>query len=168
MSRNNCEASSDITADALRQLLSYDPETGAWTWLVDRNPAVHAGMRAGHTNDNRYVRIPVNGRCYSAARLAWLYMTGSWPVRKVARVDGDRSNNRSDNLVQFFWCSTSSQEGIRQAHARRAETHPALFAAHRKMVLARQGFVACPRRRRDSAQRRWVGLSSDHVSWSAL
>jgi hypothetical protein len=82
-------------------VLSYDKDTGEFRWREDRTPAVHAAMRAGHTNDNRYVRIPVNGRCHSAARVAWLYMTGSWPVRKVARVDGDRSNNRWDNLVQF-------------------------------------------------------------------
>ena len=89
-------AASDLTAARVRELLSYDPETGFFTWLLARG-CVPAGAIAGSI-DNRRVRFGVDGRYYLAHRLAWLWMTGEWPTADIDHIDGDPANNRWSNL----------------------------------------------------------------------
>jgi hypothetical protein len=90
-----------ISYDELRKLLSYNPETGEFTWLVNRGRggfAVSAGSVAGSLCESGYVRIKVAGVFVYAHCLAWLYMTGSRPPTEVDHVDTVRSNNRWTNL----------------------------------------------------------------------
>lgn len=95
-------ASADLTAARLRELLHYDPETGIFTWLVDRGPGgagARAGDEAGHVcKTSRYVLIGIDGRVYLAHRLAWLYVRGEWPGPILDHEDTDRANNRIGNL----------------------------------------------------------------------
>jgi hypothetical protein len=88
------------TADRLRDILSYCPETGIFRWLVDANSnaSVMAGDIAGGVNNCGYRRIGVDGLRYAAADLAWLYMTGEWPQCTVDHRNRIRGDNRWDNL----------------------------------------------------------------------
>lgn len=45
-----------------------------------------------------YVSIGVNRKDWLAHRLAFLFMTGSWPVGDVDHVDGNPANNKWENL----------------------------------------------------------------------
>lgn len=87
----------ELTADRLRELLHYDPETGVFTWLVHRQRH-RAGDVAGSKHSMGYIEMGVCGASYLAHRLAWLYMTGSWPAGDVDHKNGQRSDNRFDNL----------------------------------------------------------------------
>ncbi|MDN8047581.1 HNH endonuclease [Burkholderia multivorans] len=87
-----------LTAERLRELLAYDPVTGKFTWRMRPSNRVHVGDEAGHVGGNGYVQIRVDGAMYQAHRLAWLYVTGRWPVRFLDHRDLDRSNNRFVNL----------------------------------------------------------------------
>lgn len=86
-----------LTVERLKQLLSYDPETGIFVWLVTRARAV-MGDEAGIVTSHGYRSIGVDGHPYYAHRLAWFYMTGAWPDRIVDHRDMDGLNNRFDNL----------------------------------------------------------------------
>lgn len=87
-----------ITQDRLRELLSYDPETGVFTRIVGRpGPNARAGDIAGCDNGQGYIRIYVDGKPYKAHRLAWLYKHGEFP-QEIDHIDCDRSNNRIANL----------------------------------------------------------------------
>lgn len=93
-----------LTQDRLKSVLHYDQETGLFTWTTDMktgrgNGRVHikAGSRAG-TPDRRYIRIGVDGTRYWAHRLAFLWMTGSFPKIIIDHIDGDPSNNKWTNL----------------------------------------------------------------------
>jgi hypothetical protein len=90
-----------LTQERLKELLHYDPETGVFTWLK-LNPhatKIKAGDIAGCIDKTKgYVRIKVDGGRYTAHRLAFLYMTGSWPADQVDHIDHIRSNNAWCNL----------------------------------------------------------------------
>lgn len=87
-----------LTAERLRELLHYDPETGVFRRLADRGPNGPAGAIAGNTNAQGYVIISIDHRAYRAHRLAFLYMTGRWPGGHVDHRDGQGDNNRWSNL----------------------------------------------------------------------
>ena len=87
----------DITAEELRKLLHYDPETGIFTWRVQRSN-VKRGAIAGCVIHHGYRVIRAGGRLVLAHRLAWLYMTGEWPTLNIDHIDGDTTNNRFSNL----------------------------------------------------------------------
>lgn len=89
----------DLTAEDLKRLLSYDPETGLFIRLIGTSGNAAAGRRAGNINLLAgCVEISVGGRRYKAHRLAWLYMTGSFPSDVIDHIDGNPANNRWDNL----------------------------------------------------------------------
>ncbi len=90
-------AKTNLTAQRLRELLHYDPETGVFTYRVKRGicmPGNEAGCpmkRGNHSIGLEYGR-------YATHRLAWLYMTGEWPTKEIDHLDGNPLNNRWDNL----------------------------------------------------------------------
>lgn len=90
-------AAKDLTAARLRELLDYDPANGQLRWRVNRKRA-QAGAIAGTARQDGYRYIGIDGSHYSAHRLAWLHIHGSWPRNQIDHMDGDRANNRLANL----------------------------------------------------------------------
>lgn len=88
---------SALTATRLREVLVYDSSAGQFRWLQSRGPIL-AGAIAGTKRANGYTQIRVDGRFYRAHRLAWLYIHGVWPSHDVDHINGDRDDNRIDNL----------------------------------------------------------------------
>lgn len=87
-----------LTHAKLLSLLDYDPALGHFTWLVDRGQAVKAGDRAGHLRPDGYRVVYVDGRHVLEHRLAMFWMGGMWPEDYVDHTNGDRSDNRAENL----------------------------------------------------------------------
>lgn len=86
-----------VTYERLRELFSYDPETGHFTRLIDCGSA-KAGARAGCKVGQGYIEITIGGRAHKAHRLAWLYMTGAWPTKDIDHKDTVKCNNAWENL----------------------------------------------------------------------
>lgn len=86
-----------ISHEKLKRILNYDKDTGHFTWLVKTSRKVVAGKIAGGTNVAGYTVIGVGGKTYYAHRLAWFYVTGSWPDQ-IDHSNGDRSDNSWKNL----------------------------------------------------------------------
>lgn len=89
-----------LTQARLKELLRYDPETGIFTWLVARPNGVTVGSLAGSIGDKGYLIIKVWGTPYKASRLAYLYMTGTFPAVFMDHENRVRSDNRWSNLRQ--------------------------------------------------------------------
>lgn len=87
-----------LTLAELQNLLDYNPDTGEFTWLVNRGRMAPAGSKAGCLRMSGYVQIIVDGKTYSAHRLAWLFVNGKWPDQEIDHIDGVRSNNAIRNL----------------------------------------------------------------------
>lgn len=86
-----------ITHALLLELFHYDPLTGVFTRRVQRRQH-KAGEIAGKLNADGYREIKINGRCYRAHRLAWLYVYEAWPDGMIDHRDNNRTNNCIDNL----------------------------------------------------------------------
>lgn len=88
-----------ITAERLRTILEYNPDTGDWIWLDPPNHNTRLkGQTAGNLRSDGYRAIRIDGALYYSSRLACLYMTGEWPIEEMDHKDRDPSNDRWSNL----------------------------------------------------------------------
>ena len=85
--------------DELSRDLSYDPFTGAGTWLTFRASNAQKGAFAGCLKRNGYVYISYKLKLYKAHRLFWFLQTGHDPCGlTIDHIDGNKSNNKFLNL----------------------------------------------------------------------
>lgn len=98
----------------LSELLDYDPATGGLVWKRreprhfsgDRSQAHScaqwnawlAGKEAFTAKANGYLVGSIMGRREYAHRVIYAIMTGEWPPYEIDHIDGDRANNRWNNL----------------------------------------------------------------------
>ncbi len=83
-----------LTHARLLEKVVYDQGTGKFEHLGRRQPKV------GQFDKDGYVKISIDGIKHQAHRLAWLYMTGSYPPADmhVDHVNAVRDDNRWQNL----------------------------------------------------------------------
>lgn len=89
---------SELSAERLRSLLTYEPHTGLFRIACYRGVRRRAGDVAGAPNSAGYICVKVDGRKYQAHRLAWLYVHGVWPMGVIDHINGMRTDNRIANL----------------------------------------------------------------------
>lgn len=88
-----------VTQAELKRLVTYSPETGHFTWNLDRNWRAKSGDIAGHINTvSGYVELVIDKKLYLCHRLAFLFMTGKWPKQETDHINNIRSDNRWCNL----------------------------------------------------------------------
>ena len=92
--------SSLVTAERLRELLDYSPDTGRFCWRARRGSAAPRS-EAGCWDTHGYRRITVEGRHYLAHRLAWLYVYGYHPIGVIDHRNRDRADNSITNLLDL-------------------------------------------------------------------
>lgn len=109
-----------LSAERLRLILTYQPESGCFLWNVESRSGFKQsvvnhlpGDEAGtpRKSDGRIV-IRIDGRTYLRYRLAWLWMTGQWPTGEIDHADGDPANDRFANLRE-------ASRGLNQQNIRR-------------------------------------------------
>ena len=86
--------------EEFQKLYRYDPETGLFSWLVDKGK-MKAGMVAGGYTANRTEKIYLRcqGKAWLAHRVAWLFHYGEDPGDyQVDHKDKNPLNNKIDNL----------------------------------------------------------------------
>jgi hypothetical protein len=120
-----------LTAERLRELLAYDPETGAFTWCVARGRQ-GAGSAAGADNGDGYRGIEIDRRRYQAHRLAWLYVHGAWPAEQLDHINGAKSDNRIGNL----------REATNAENVRNRTPKPGTLAGAKGVTWDRDGWRA--------------------------
>lgn len=90
-----------LTADELRSMIDYSPDSGELRWKIPRRKRVVGGI-AGcphvSTRGARRITVGIDGFRYMAHCLIWLWMTGVWPRDEIDHKDGNGWNNRWENL----------------------------------------------------------------------
>lgn len=89
---------SELTQSRLKQLLHYNPASGVFTRLTRPAQCVQIGDIAGCQTTYGYLVFRCNGKLYFAHRLAFLYMTGKFPLGDTDHIDCVKSNNQWSNL----------------------------------------------------------------------
>lgn len=122
----------ELTQARMRLLFNYDPGTGSLIWrprgkehfktplAFEMFHARFAGKVAGHLNAQNYRVINVDGFARLAHKLIWLHVFGEWieyPKHEIDHVNGDRSDNRLQNLRKV-----TKSENQRNAGQRRNNT----------------------------------------------
>lgn len=88
-----------ISQSRLKELLSYDPNTGVFTWAVKYGSHAVVGKVAGSLHKaTGYWTIRLDKVLHKAHRLAWLYVHGAMPDCQVDHINHDRGDNRIVNL----------------------------------------------------------------------
>ena len=96
-----------ISVEALRERVAYCPVTGAlWT--------KHAGRRCTHKDRDGYITASTLGKTMAGHRVAWALHYGSWPDGVIDHINGNRADNRIENLR----CVTQqlNRQNMRAAH----------------------------------------------------
>jgi hypothetical protein len=109
------QTKAETTQERLKELLSYDPETGLFTRLM-RAGTARPGDIAGCMTPKGYLIIKIDGEGYMAHRLAWLYVHGKWPADQIDHINGVKNDNRIANLRE----ATNSENMQNQRAASKA------------------------------------------------
>lgn len=105
--------SDEIPIELLRELLDYDPETGALTWrprpasmFKDGRSKTWNARFAGKPALNAkkgdgYLCGAINYINFQAHRVCWAFHYGKWPTNFIRHDNGNRSDNRITNLIEI-------------------------------------------------------------------
>lgn len=116
--------------EVLRQLLRYEPDTGKLFWLPrgpewfrSENPRARGQVKVWNA---RYAGRPALealsqgyrvGRLFDvlvrAHRVIWAMTTGAWPEGEIDHINGDRADNRMENLREVSSGENGRNKGLR-------------------------------------------------------
>lgn len=85
-------------AEYLRQILSYDPDTGALCWRDHDRQSKIGSIATRQSSRGRYQSVKIDGHLYFAHRIIWKMFTGHEPVALIDHRNGDGNDNRIANL----------------------------------------------------------------------
>lgn len=85
------------TIERLREVLTYHPNTGRFTWAINR-PKCIQGALAGSMRQDGFRAVSVDRFNMLASRVAWAMSYGRWPDTEVTHLNGNRADDRLINL----------------------------------------------------------------------
>ena len=160
-----------LTLERLKEMLSYDRETGLWTWLQRpyANSRGRIGDVAGTKKGNGYLYIGIDSRTYLGSQLAWFYEHGVWAAGTVRVINGDPSDIRIDNLVESK-NYRKANPGVQRSHSFR-KFYGIDLADYQRMFVEQGGVCAICRQPETAKSRwnpageaKWLSVDHDHTT----
>lgn len=87
-----------ISIQRLKEVLSYDKESGIFTRKQSTGTRAIEGQIAGAKRADGYVSIKVDKHRFYAHRLAWMFEFGEIETGFIDHINGNPSDNRISNL----------------------------------------------------------------------
>jgi len=100
----------DLSLEYLKECIEYNPETGIAIWkerplhhfkntsnMISTNSQT-AGKEINTINSHGYYRFTINYSTYLLHRVIWKLMTGKDTDKFIDHIDGDKLNNKWENL----------------------------------------------------------------------
>ena len=109
--------------DKIRDRLTYDSESGEFTWLKREEKtredkiynSKNAGNRAGYLHKaSGYYCVGIGGKNLRLHRVAWFLHYGAWPKHNIDHINRERSDNRIANLRDV--CQKENQRNLSKAN----------------------------------------------------
>jgi hypothetical protein len=91
-------AERDLSAERLREIVEYDPETGAMIWISRTSARCRVGGAVGNINGAGYRECRIDGARTYVHRVAWFIVHGVWHDGHIDHINGIKSDNRIANL----------------------------------------------------------------------
>lgn len=118
-----------ISQKELLKLLIYDPDTGKLFWL-SRDLSMFNSKRdyiwwnnrfankEAFTSDNGdgYKVGSINGKNFKAHKVIWLLVYGETPKDQIDHINGDRSDNRLENLRMVSFLDNMKNQKMRSTN----------------------------------------------------
>lgn len=173
-----------LTCERLKEVLRYEPETGKFFWLTRPCNRVRVGDQAGRLVKTGHRTIQVDGRYYSAGRLAWLCVHGEWPKHILRYLNKNQDDNRVENMRdtaavtlglrhdggKFEQTSETKEENVRNYYKNffLKKTFGIDLAEYQRMFIAQDGkcgICFCAETDLDNKGRiKWLAVDHCHSS----
>lgn len=168
----------------LRQLLSYDPETGSLTWRErDRSwfpsdrifrswNAKFAGKPAlSYTDNYGYLRGKIAGQIIRAHIVIWTMVHGAPPTGCIDHINHDRADNRLSNLREItkrdnhlnMMRSSANTSGVTGVSMVKKRWQASICVNRKTIYLGRFDDIEDAARARACAERKY-GFHENHGS----
>ena len=128
--------------ERLRELIEYDAEAGLLLWRLrsdNRWNARFAGKAVGYSETNGYLATAIDGRRFMVHRLAWKFHFGTEPPLLIDHRDGDRLNNRPENLREADNSTNQANSKLRKDAAPLKGAHWNRFRGYWQSAIKIEG-----------------------------
>lgn len=96
----------NLTVEQLRKEFDYVPETGQLRRKSN-------GRIAGSTQTDGYRQVSIDGRLFLMHRIIWFMHHDTWPEFAIDHINGDRTDNRIENLRDVPQVVNIAARGVR-------------------------------------------------------
>lgn len=86
-----------ITKENINSIFRYESGHIYWRQSLTGKNRVE-GVEAGHINEDGYRVVETAGKAIGAHRIIWLMHHGAWPTGEIDHINGNRADNRIENL----------------------------------------------------------------------
>ena len=130
--------------------ITYNPTTGKF---------LKKGKEVGWRNTKGYVFITIaKGKVIRAHRLAWYKYYGTFPEKEIDHINGDRSDNRIENLREV-----SRTENMRNLEYHRKGNTPCIKRRWNKYAIYIKGKYRGLYNSKEEAEKAFLKMASTSV-----
>lgn len=87
-----------ITEQLVREVFYFDKEVGKLYWKKPTSKRVKKGEEIKTLDRHGYYKVGLNNKEYLVHRVVWLYVYGYYPENLIDHIDGNKLNNKIENL----------------------------------------------------------------------